>query len=132
MKQYKLKNKSTNEELLCTKVVILGFDYFVSEIDITDKDYFIYKNEILIKCFYTKNNWIVSTSTEKFEPKYCKKIIATNNPSIDIPQIVDEVEELATNITDEETFNDSSLSYAGFYKGFIKGYNTHYRNTYIK
>lgn len=58
MKQFKLIHKTTGEVTLCTKIVVLGFDYFVNEIDITDKDYFIYKNEILIKCFFIQKKMI--------------------------------------------------------------------------
>ena len=49
--------------------------------------------------------------------------MATTNPSIDIPKVVDKVAELAEEITTYEHFCDSSLDYASHYKGVKIGYN---------
>lgn len=57
-----------------------------------------------------------------------KKAIATNNPNVDIPQVVDEVEILAKNLDKSKCRNfrrEHTLKevYEGIEDGFIIGYN---------
>lgn len=84
VKKYKLVNTTTKEETICDKVVVDGFDYYVSDNPITEKwEGFAYKDDVKIKVFkhyFTTNEWY----------KDSKKVIATNNPNIDIPKVVDE------------------------------------------
>ena len=83
--KYLLKHKVTGEEHLCDKVVIDGFDYYVSDELIKD-----------VKLHYGK--WQIENKTilNKF-PTYltdlssCRLVISTNNPNIDLPQVIDEV-----------------------------------------
>ena len=82
MQKYKLKNIKTGEEHLCDKVTIDGFDYYV-----TDKR--VFENGIYAQCSFTGNISKVRNGQIAF------KVIATNNPNIDIAQVVDEVEILA-------------------------------------
>ena len=86
MKKYKLINTTTKEEHLCDKVTIDGFDYYVS-----DEKYAVGENCIgedegglrIHKCVILNNCLAIG----------CKKVIATNNPNIDIPQILEEPNE---------------------------------------
>lgn len=104
----KLINKQTNEEHICSKVVIDGFDYYVN-----DK-----KNQVILgETYYENDNCIPIYS---FTPEtlpieyYLQKIIATNNPSINLPKVIDEVEKLAKlNCPSEMAFENM----------FIRGYN---------
>ena len=80
--KYKLINRQTGQETICDKVTIDGLDYYVSDGEI--KDGFYTDGEDLFEA--TLNN-IPLQPTEDF-----KKVIATNNPNIDIPKVVNEVE----------------------------------------
>lgn len=87
MQKYKLINLQTKEEHLCDKVTIDGFDYYVSNEKLKDGDWF----------YNTFNNNQPKIQQRKGNWKTCfnqHKIIATNNPNIDIPQVVDEVEKI--------------------------------------
>ena len=107
MNKYKLINKATGEEHICEKVVIDGWDYYVS--DETVGNYCWYIN--------TYTNKLYHSSTLK-PNENSKKVIATNNPSIDIPKVVDEVEILVNKLDTPENLDQFS-----FDKGFIDGYN---------
>ena len=81
---YKLTHKTTQEEHICSKVVVDGFEYYVTTTDIkgcwvvTDKDKLVR---------------IDDSNYEYWHEYNCKKVICTNNPNIDLPQVIDEVEE---------------------------------------
>lgn len=82
MSKYKLVNRKTNERHLCDKVTVDGFDYYVSDEIIKDLDY-----------MYTPfKNYVVKY--EKIEgcilPNGWLKVIATTNPSIYVPKVVDD------------------------------------------
>ena len=81
--KYKLINKQTNEEHLCDKVTIDGFDYYVSDEKLIPNCYVFDPIRNRITVIY-----LVSKKGENFG---AKKVIATNNPSIDIPKVVDEL-----------------------------------------
>ena len=88
--KYKIINTKTNESHICEKVTINGYDYYVSESDIEIGDYFEVNGE-LFKC-------LTSKEADDLAVTNCyPKVIATNNPDInlDLPQLVDKVEELA-------------------------------------
>lgn len=111
--KYKLINKTTDEEHLCDKVIIDGFDYYVSDTRITelsanDRYYTIVENPRRI-VRYSKH--IQSKDAV---------IIATNNPNIDIPKVVDEVERLAKQ---EHSYNHKSVNEISFRLGVEVGYN---------
>ena len=83
MSKYKLINNKTKEEHLCNKVTIDGFDYYVS-------------NEQAIEGFYGYIDFQggdIKKVGKHFADDW-KKVIATNNPNIDIPKVVDDVEVL--------------------------------------
>ena len=89
--KYKIINKTTGEEHLCDKVTIDEFDYYVSDGLFKDGQSFLSKENII----HTNYGWNYGD----------KVIICRNNPSIDIPKVVDEVEMLAHKYFAEERFN---------------------------
>jgi len=111
---YKLKNIKTKEEHLCDKVIIDGFDYYVS-----DEKYAVGENCIgedegglrIHKCVILNNCLAIG----------CKKVIATNNPNIDIPKVVNKVEKLAK----EQWGNVHRTGILGFIDGYNKSQETH-------
>ena len=113
--KYKLINKQTNEEHLCDKVTIDGFDYYVSDEEeqvVLDKNYYEHDNHIPIYSF-----------TKDTLPKeyYLPEVIATNNPNIDIPKVVNKVEKLAK----EQWGNVHRTGILGFIDGYNKSQETH-------
>lgn len=116
---YKLINLKTKEEHLCDKVTIGEFDYYVSDDKILNGDHCVHPTTLNISQHSFDNNLRL----------YWEKIIATNNPNIDIPKVVDNVEKLAWDII----INDSSLveskeqiiGVTAFYEGYNKSQETH-------
>jgi len=109
--KYKLINIKTKDETLCDKVTIDGFDYYVSdEAKIESDNLWVVskRTNYLGKTFYPINDGTVTEDiikelllSVKYEGYYqtivgngsdCDLTIATNNPNIDIPKVVDEVE----------------------------------------
>lgn len=136
MVKYKLININTKEEHLCDKVTIDGFDYYVS-----DKK----EQVVLGKNYYEHDNHIpIYSFTKDTLPKgyYLPEVIATTNSDIDIPKIVNEVEELALKTTLQpkvlfdklkkcsqndalliDEFGDYNIVKYRETTGFISGYN---------
>lgn len=88
MNKYKLINKQTGEEHLCDEVTIEGFNY-----------YYIDQRPKMVEWFFDKLDLVSSVPIYKRSNKEksyegCYKIIACNNPNIEISQVVDKVEEL--------------------------------------
>jgi hypothetical protein len=93
--KYLLISKQTAEQTLCDKVTIDGFDYYVSnELPKDNQGYWIYVgfNEPLE---IVKSNQPQGWFQKLWDKGNYKTPIATNNPNIDIPKVVDEVEMLA-------------------------------------
>lgn len=114
MKIYKLINTKTKEEHLCNKITIDGFDYYVSDTRITelsanDRYYTIVENPRRI-VRYSKH--IQSKDAV---------IIATNNPNIDVPKVVDEVDQYT--MAKEYAIKTKSPNRESHRQGFVKGYN---------
>lgn len=122
--KYLLINIETKEEFLCEKVVVDGFDYYVSN-DIPANmqlyyDKFLHKIllavKVVIKDDIDFENRIYYTNDGRCSRiENCKKVIATTNPSLDIPKVVDEVEEMAN-----KRYN---INYGGSKLAFKNGYN---------
>lgn len=86
--KYKVINTQTNEFHICEKVTINGYHYYVSKSDIEIGDYFEVNGE-LFRC-------LTSKEADDLAVTNCyPKVIATNNPVLNLPKIVDKVEELA-------------------------------------
>lgn len=107
--KYKLSNKITGEEHICEKAVIDGWDYYVSdEHPSTFKsiDYIICRGALRRGGSFCD---------------FCNKVIATNNPIIDIPKVVNEVEKF-----ENEYFKNTSwgsINPIGHYEALRAGYN---------
>lgn len=124
-KKYRLINKQTKEELLCDKVVIDGFDYYVSNEKRIVGDYYIGKG------FNEDNVFKWDSSQENQYPNQNGKVVATNNPNIDASKVVDEVDELASlkypneNPKNIELTSDVNLRRVCFKTGYSKSQETH-------
>ena len=84
---YKLINLKTKEEHLCDKVTIDCFNYYVSDEEIKVGDWYTWngnKNNAPSLCTDTYNESSILDS-QGFTKFY--KVIATNNPNIDVPQV---------------------------------------------
>ena len=106
MSKYKLINKQTGEEHLCDKVTIDGFDYYVSDEKILTGDY--------------KYHHVTGLRKALVDGNYTnqKKVIATNNPNIDIPKVADE-------IMSKVLYPFSPQKAKHFIKGYNKSQETH-------
>jgi len=100
--KYKLINRKTSEEHICSKETVNGFDFYIGGVikdihelnvwDTTDSKFHPY-----LKFIGTSKYAI-----ESFEKGQFLKVIATNDPSKEIPQVVDEVEEMAKEVAEIE------------------------------
>lgn len=115
MKKYKLINTKTKEEHLCNKITIDGFDYYVSGEII--KDVRQYKGKWQIEKGYILNKF----PTYLTDLSDCRLITATNNPNIDIPKVVDEVDQYT--MAKEYAIKTKSPNRESHRQGFVKGYN---------
>jgi len=120
MSKYKLINKNTDEETICEKVTIDGFEYYVSDDVIPDEHYYIsletdYATE-------PKERFVLYVKSSGLNGHNPRLVIATNNPNISIPNVVDEVERLAI-----ENGNNYAHSYNPeiFIEGYKKSQETH-------
>ncbi len=121
--KYLLKNNKTKEETICEKVKIDGFEYYVENTvpffndwlyDNLDNRIWHLTNLGCLQAYHSQkcNNW--------------SKIIATNNPNIDIPKIINEFENLAEQDADKCEYYKHPNSDNGYYdhvEGFKAGYN---------
>ena len=101
--KYKLINSVSKIETICDKVVVDGFDYYVMTTHI-ESCWVITDNDKLVKV--GKSNY------ENWHEFNSKKVIATNNPNMDIPKVVDEV--------DYECMKDQNGGINGMW---VRGYN---------
>lgn len=100
--KYRLIDKTTGIETLCDKVTIDGFDYYVSDEKLKVKDKFYFEIDGVSDILEVESEFHLERISEHLENK---KVIATTNPNIDIPKVVDEVEMLAHKYFAEERFN---------------------------
>lgn len=135
MKKYKLINTKTKEETICDKVTINGFDYYVSDGEIKNEKHSLYEdlkgNLHLVGETIRQHNLqckcILLNGTTFYEGyKRFRKAIATNNPNIDLPKVVDEVELLIRNHFYHEdgiNFKRSTIGADEWINGLKTGYN---------
>ena len=112
---YKLINKQTGEERICQKMVVDGWDYYVSD-------------EKPIPC--NPANVCMAHITKLCDKcgKYQgRKVIATNNPNIDIPKVVDEVDIAFESYQKQpKEFKKGITQWvSGFHFGYNKSQKTH-------
>jgi hypothetical protein len=113
MKKYKLIHTKTKEEHLCERITIDGFDFYVSN------DGSLFKNG---QTFITKENIIHNNFGYNYGDNV---VIATNNPNIDVSQIVDEVKELSLKMGLEFYISGNYDFENGVRKGYLKSQETH-------
>jgi hypothetical protein len=117
--KYKLINQSTNESHLCNKITLDGFEYFLNnKLGFKTNDfYFDYHGNI--------RQWTIEFQVENKLPNSIAdthpKVIATNNPNIDLPQVISEIEDLANN----HSVDDNVWSKESFIQGYNKSQETH-------
>lgn len=115
--KYKLVNIRTKKETFCEKVTVDGFDYYVSNEKIEENNKVYFAGRILTTTTY--NTWfLIWNFIELPVPpvfyknnKHPLKIIATNNPNINIPKVVDEIRKLALTEYPEEWQEDNGCNY---------------------
>lgn len=101
--KYKLINITTKVETICDKVVIDDFDYYVVDKTLTEEDF--------------RGNTSYLSITQK-------RIIATNNPNNDLPNIViPKVVDEATTFANEIYAGQGDYYESGIQVGRIEGYN---------
>ena len=89
--KYKLINRKTGEEHICFKETVNGFDFYIGDVvkdinelnvwDTTDSKFHPFLKSIGSTRF----------AIDLFEKGCFLKVIATNDPSKEIPQVVDEI-----------------------------------------
>lgn len=107
--KYLLINKQTAEESLCDKVTIDGLDYYACRGEIGFNDPVTDKYRVW---FWKDDCSLLGI----------KKVIATNNPNIDIPQVVDEVEEINLAFKQIACTGNSQFD-SGVFHGFVACYH---------
>lgn len=117
MSKFKLINIDTKEEHLCDKITIDGFDYYVNESHQQKGDPIIHKTYI-DKLQYAPDEY---GSTQE----HWWKVIATNNPNIDIPKIVDEVGKAWEEVANSYNHKNSGVNPHAFRLGYNKYKETH-------
>lgn len=132
--KYLLKQNKEDKGILCDKVTIDGYSYYVSEEEIKVGDWYTWdgnKNNAPSLCTDTYNESSILDS-QGFTKFY--KVIAATNPNIDIPKVVDEIEKLAFDYYEEvkkEYYSNgqkaqlpkSNKEFQAMGDGFIAGYN---------
>ena len=121
--KYKLIDKQSNEHL-CDKVTIDGFDYYI-----TEEAFEV--GEVNVPSDFNKVSDLSITDISDLDvvnDKYngYKKLIATNNPYLNVPQIVDEKK-----VDWDLLYQQNGIAFQGeskkllFRKGYIQSQNTH-------
>jgi len=125
--KYKLINKKTGEKHICSKETVNGFDFYIGGV---------------IKDIHELNVWDTTISTfhpflkfigtskyaiESFEKGQFLKVIATNDPSKELPQVVDKIEEMAKEVAEIEGKwgLDRVRAKINFLLGYDKSQQTH-------
>ena len=111
--KYKLINRATNEAHMCDIVTIDGFDYYFNSDYPTTGEYAYDKGEIIKKTIIDNLS------------NYQQKVIATNNPSIDIPKVIDEVDYLYKNHKQTFIWEPAKEGLFHFKAGYNKSQETH-------
>lgn len=110
--KYLLINQQTGEQTLCEKVTIDGFDYYASKVEIRLND-------------PITNGYAVWLWKDDCSLLGIKKVISTNNPNIDIPQVVDEAEMSWRKFLKERSLKENSIAFSPFIIGYNKSQETH-------
>lgn len=126
--KYKLINNKTKEETLCDKITIDGFDYYVGGKiklhgeNLENGKFYIEHTQIKPDRFSLFKRDMEDDSFEN-----CFLIIATTNPNINIPKVVNEIERLTFQEFKDWSFGEHGPwhTYKMFQKGYSKSQETH-------
>jgi len=126
MEKYQLINSHIQEKYLCEKFIIDVFDYYVSNDKPINGDYGL----VNYKTITNISHW---DEFYKFNPNInCKKVVATNNPNIDLPKVIEEVEkEFTRNIIKTNKIYHNTKLFDTHKEGFIEGFNIHKEQYYL-
>ena len=129
--KYKLINQSTNETHLCNKITLDGFDYYyIDELIPYNPKGGTNGNFICLGEIESNKDYGVKLGDKQYISPFvknvgscggCRKLIATNNPNIDLPQVISELEDLANN----HSVDDNVWSKESFIQGYNKSQETH-------
>lgn len=108
---------------MCEKFVVDGFDYYVSEDEIKVGDYYLtFTNKTVI-------GNVRRCEDSSYSFTHCKKVIATNNPNIDIPKIINEnkLRDMLFVLDGQDVYKAhdqySQTALGGFLRGCKHGYS---------
>ncbi len=101
MNNYKLINQATKEEYLCSKITISGFDYYINDNEIKDKDW------------YTNGKYLYQADRHYTKAEKDKKVIATNNGNIeDLPKLIEFVQFDLEEENNQKLINEQNINKA--------------------
>jgi len=121
MQKFKLINNKTKEETTCKLVTIDGFNYYISDNPIKALTKLTFKN-VPKNYVYNKSMGIRDLRYKHNEQIDDKLIICTNNPNIDIPQVIEENTIIVNNAESlKEDCPNGEFQVRKVY--FLKGYN---------
>ena len=88
--KYKLVNRKTSEEHICSRETVNGFDFYIGGVikDINESNVW-HKTETKFHP-YLKSIGTTRFAIDEFEKGNFLKVIATNDPSKELPKVVDE------------------------------------------
>jgi len=115
--KFKLINRTTNEETLCDKVTVDGFDYYVSKEIAKEFEYSFTAFDKLIK---------VDLNKVILYKDGCPKVIATNNFSMDIPRVEDDILQTSKNYILSKFKSNTDIEQLNCYQHietYLEGYN---------
>ena len=133
----KVINKNTNQQFDCEEIIIDGFKYYInsSNKDFKTNELSVYKKWKL-GIVTNVNEDILEFEGEFIDESNLYKIICCNNPNIDIPKVVDEVERLAEKLRQTKYVDGSITTWTkndwqscwkeGFTEGYKKCQETHH------
>lgn len=109
--KYVVKNRKTGEETLCEKVEVGGWFYYIAGKAIEgDYGYLNFQGgDIKIIGKYFADDWL--------------KVIATNNKSLDLPMVIDEVEVITEQLCIKKGSENNTIDLNAYAGGVINGYN---------
>lgn len=126
---YKLINNATKEETICSLVTIDDFDYYINGENLKENEICPY-----IMCWLNGTYELFNSNNSISESKrlsgLAKKVIATNNPNIDTPKVINEVENISYNWLYDNAEN-TEIKYPlvpmeyGFQNGYVKAKETY-------
>ena len=117
MSKYKLINQKTKEEHLCDKVTIDGFDYYMSDNNCIGRKYGI-----------SKLNELIEIGVH-YDATLYREIVATNNPNIDIPKVVDNIEQMSYDFGKRNDTKRNNPYADGFVAGCSFGFTNGYKKS---